>query len=94
MLVAVFSRQGIGGRVMYGYRQVARVGKWTYKPEDNGGAVIDVELLDVDPVYGTKTDVSLELALKTGGTLTWPEAELISDACVVVAGAPAGAPQP
>lgn len=88
MLVAVFGRQGSGGTVMYGYRQVARVGKWAYKPEENGSGLIDVQLYDIDPVYGSKSDVSLELTTKTGGTLRWAEAELISDTCIVVAAGP------
>ena len=88
--VAPFARQGTGGVVTYGYRQVARVVRWTYTPEPDrdGAGTVDLVLADVNPVYAGKSDVALELRTKTGGTLYWPSAELISDECCVVPGAP------
>jgi hypothetical protein len=88
MLVAVFGRQGMGGRVLYGYREVARVGTWKYQPDDKGAGTVDVELFDIHPAYAHKSDVALELTTKTGGVLRWPEAELLSDTCLVVPGPP------
>lgn len=87
--VAAFSRQGVGGSVSYGYRQVARVVRWTYTPTPgrDGAGTVDLELADVNPVYAGKSDVALELLTK-GGSMYWPSAELISDSCCVVPGSP------
>lgn len=90
MLVAVFGKQGSGGRVMYGYREVGKVGVWKFTPDATGAGLVDVALYDVNPVYAGKSAVTLELTTKAGGTLRWPEAELISDTCVVVPGPPLG----
>lgn len=90
MIVAVFARKGHGGRVLYGYREIARVVEWSYAPNANGNGegTIEVTLADVHPAYRHKSDVSLELT-GTRGTLRWPSAELISDSCLVVPGPPA-----
>ncbi len=89
-MLLMFGRQGVGGRVFYGYRVIATVATWKYAPDPNGKGegTVEVELADVNPAYAHKSRIARELTTKTGGTLRWDDAELMSDACVIVAGPP------
>lgn len=91
-----FEQKGEGGEVRYGYRVIARVGAWTYRPNEggNGEGTIDAVLLDEHAAYAHKSDVSLELRTKKGAVLRWPEAEKFGT-CLIVATSPlGGGPRP
>lgn len=90
MMVAVFARKGTGGRVLVGYREIARVVSWEYTPNPGGQGegTVAVILAEVHGAYQGVSDVTLELQGKAG-VLRWPSAELLSDECLVVPGPPA-----
>lgn len=80
---------GNGGVIKYGFRTIANVGAWTYRPvEDGKGAgTIDAVLIDDHAAYAHKTDVAIELTKKNGTTLVWATAERFGD-CLIVNEAP------
>lgn len=90
MMVAMFGQQGEGGRIFYGYREIAVVQTWKYLPtqDGKGEGTIEVTLSDIHPLYANRSDVTVELRRKAGGVLRWESAEMMSDECLVVASAP------
>lgn len=87
-------KRGTGGTVKFGYRVVAQVGAWTYRPEPPhsgappGSGVVDVRLTNVQAMYLSQED-QFDLRVREGN-MVWlfENASYISDECFTVTASP------